>query len=364
MRPLYLSLLALTLSAQATPKPAAAKPAVKKPVAPAAKKPAAPAKDPVLAKVGPAVITESDFQAVLAQMPQQQQMMVQIVQGAKEELVNRIAERKILALEAQKQGLDKTPDFARTLAQTKDDLLAREYLRAQSPALQAQMKLSDADLQAYYKAHEKEFATPAKATARHILVMVKGDMTQGKGMSDDEAKAKVAQIQAELKAGKKLEDLAKTYSDDPGSKDKGGIYEDFDPKTMDPAFAQAVETQPIGAVGEPVKSMYGYHLIEVEKRTPAAQQTFDEAKAKVQEEATKARQEQVWKDMMGKLKQDFPVTLTLPKPAEPKPAAPAPAQPAATPKPADAPKPAEQPAAKPTDKPVDKAAPASPEAGK
>ncbi|HET6331502.1 MAG TPA: peptidylprolyl isomerase [Holophagaceae bacterium] len=340
MRPLIMSLLALTLAAQGAPK---AKPATK-----TAKKPvvAAPAaKDPVLAKVGPAVVTESDFQAVLAQMPQQQQMMVQIVQGAKEELVNRIAERKLLSLEAAKRGLDKTPEFARTLAQTKDDLLAREYLKAESPALQAQMKVSDADLQSYFKAHEKDFMTPEKDTARHILLLVNGPATQGKGVTDEAAKAKVAQIQAELKAGKKLEDLAKTYSDDPGSKDKGGLYEDFDPKTMDPAFAKAVETQALGVVGEPVKSMYGYHLIEVEKRTPAAAQTFEQAKEKVTETATKARQEQVWKDLIAKLKTEFPVTLTMPKAPEPKPEAPV-----------------AQPAAEPAAQPV--AEPAKPEAGK
>lgn len=313
MRPVLLSLLSVALVAQTAP-------AAKKPVHHAkTKKAAAPAvKDPVLAKVGPAVVTESDFQAVLAQMPQQQQMMVQIVQGAKEELVNRIAERKLLALEAEKMGLQKTPEFARSLNQLKDDLLAREYLKKETPSLQAQMKLSDADLQAYYTAHLKDFKTPEKDSARHILVLVNGPATNGKGVTEEEAKKKVAAIQAELKAGKKLEDLAKTYSDDPGSKDKGGLYEDFDPNTMDKAFAKAVETQAIGVVGEPVKSMYGYHLIQVLKRVPATQQTFEEAKAKVGEEATKARQEEVWKALMAKLKKEFPVTLTMPKAPEPK----------------------------------------------
>ena len=347
MRPLFLSLLALTLAAQNAPKPAAPAPApAPAQAAPAAPKAPAPEtpkpEETVLATVGPAVITEADFQAVLAQLPQQQQMMVQIVQGAKEELVNRLAERKLLALEGQKQNLDKSPEYLRSLAQTKDDLLAREYLREQTPALQEKMKLSDADLQAYYKAHEKEFAAPAKATARHILVMVNGPATNGKGMTDEAAKAKVSLIQAKLKAALKgskdpkkvtaaFESLAKTYSDDPGSKDQGGKYENFDPKTMDPAFAKAVEEQPLGVIGQPVKSMFGYHIIEVEKRTPAAQSTFEQAKDKVQEAAGKARQEEVWKAMMADLKKEFPVAITMPKPAEPKPEAPAPAQPEAKP---------------------------------
>ena len=333
MRAVLFPILTLTLAAQGAPK---AKPQPK-----AAKKPAPKAqkvKDPVLARVGPAVVTESDFQAILAQLPQQQQMMVQIVQGAKEELVTRIAERKLLSLEAEKRGLGKTPQFARTMAQTRDDLLAREYLESQADALKAKMKLSDADLQAYYKAHEKDFITPEKDTARHILVLVSGPATQGKGVTDEAAKAKIAKIQAELKAGKKLEDLAKTYSDDPGSKDKGGLYEDFDPKSMDPAFAKAVETQPLGVVGEPVKSMYGYHLVEVEKRTPPVQQTFAEAKDKVTEAATKARQEQVWKELIAQLKKEFPITITMPKAPEPKAKAPA-AKPAVKPVVEPAPKP-------------------------
>ncbi len=346
MRPLFLSLLALSLAAQtAAPKPAAPAPQAAAP-APQAPAPAAPKpEDIVLAKVGPSVVTEADFEAVMAQLPQQQQMMVQIVQGAKEELVNRIAERKLLALEAEKQGLEKSPDFQRALAQTREDLLAREYLRSQSPVLQEKMKITDADLQAYYQAHQKDFTIPAKATARHILVMVNGPATNGKGMTEAAAQAKVAQIEKQLKAGKKLKDLAKAYSDDPGSKDKGGLYENFDPKSMDPSFAAAVESQPLGKVGKPVKSMYGYHLIQVEKRTPASQETFEQAKAKVQEAASKARQEQVWKEMMTDLKKEFPVTITLPKPpAQPEPEA-APAKPAAAPAKAEA-------------------APAKPEAGK
>ena len=352
MRPLFLSLLALTLAAQDAPKPAAPAQAP----APAQAAPAPKPEDVVLATVGPAVITEADFQAVLAQLPQQQQMMVQIVQGAKEELVNRLAERKLLALEGQKQGVDKSPDYLRALAQTKDDLLAREYLRAQSPALQEKMKLTDADLQAYYKAHEKDFVVPAKATARHILVMVNGPATNGKGLTDEAAKAKVDLIEGKLKANKdpkKLTkvfgDLVKAYTDDPASKDKGGLYEDFDPKTMDPAFAKAVEEQPLGVVGKPVKSMFGYHVILVEKRTPASKQTFEQAKDKVQEAASKARQEEVWKAMMADLKKEFPVAITMPKPTEPKPEAPA------------------APAAKPTEPAAKPAAPVAkpaPEAGK
>lgn len=318
MRPFLLSLLALPLAAQTAPAPQPAAPKAAPQATPQAA-PQAPAPRPediVLAKVGPAVVTEADFQAVLAQLPQQQQMMVQIVQGAKEELVNRIAERKLLSLEAEAKGLDRSPEYLRSLAQTKDDLLAREYLRSETPALQAKMKVSDAEVKAYFDAHAKDFTTPAKATARHILVMVKGPATQGKGVSEAEARKKIAEIQKRLKAGRKLKDLVKQYSDDTASADKGGLYEDFDPKSMDPAFAKAVETQPLGKVGAPVKSMYGYHLIEVEKRTPAAPQTFEQAKAQAEEAAAKARQEQVWKELIADLKKKYPVTLTLPKAVE------------------------------------------------
>ena len=324
LRASLISLIALGLAAQEPAKPA---PAAAPQPAPQAPAPAQPKpEDVVLARVGGEPITEADFRAAFRVLPRQEQMQLLMVQGGKEEFIKRMAESKLLAVKAKKLGLDKTPDFQSTLDRTKDDLLAREFLTKEGEALQAKLKLSDADVKAYYDAHPDKFKQLELVSVRHILVAVKRDPKDKEGLTDAEAKQHIARLQADLKKGMKFEDLAKQFSDDPGSKDNGGLYKDVDPSSWDPAFAKAAMTQPIGKVGAPVKSQYGYHLIKVEGRKPARQVPFEEAKAEAQQLAERDRQGEVWDQLMDGLKKEIPFELAKPAPsdeAKAKPSAPA-----------------------------------------
>ena len=318
LRASMISLIAFGVVAQEPPKaPAAPAPAAQAPVQaqPAAPKP----EDVVLAKVGGEPITEADFQAAFRLLPQQEQMQILMVQGGKEEFVKRMAESKLLAVKAQRMGLDKTPAFQRALDRTKDDLLAREFLAKEGEALQKRLVVSEDDVKAFYEKNKDRFKQPELATVRHILVSTKHEGEE-KGLSDAEAKAKVAKIQAELKKGAKFDALAKKYSDDPGSKENGGLYEDADPSTWVPEFGAAARTQPIGKVGAPVKTQYGYHLVKVESRKAARQVPFEEAKAVAEQGAQRERQAAVWNELMGDLRKEIPFELTKPAPTEKTPA--------------------------------------------
>ena len=329
LRASLISLLALGVVAQEPAKAPAPAPAQGQAQAPAPKP-----EDVVLAKVGGEPITEADFQAAFRILPQQEQMQILMLQGGKEEFVKRMAESKLLAVKAQRMGLDKTPAFQRTLDRTKDDLLAREFLAKEGEALQKRLAVSEDDVKTFYEKNKDRFKQPELATVRHILVSVKREGDE-KGLSDAEAKAKVAKIQAELKKGAKFDALAKKYSDDPGSKENGGLYEDADPSGWVPEFGAAARTQPIGKVGAPVKTQYGYHLVKVEARKAARQVPFEEAKAVAEQGAQRERQAAVWNELMGDLRKEIPFELTKPSPTE---KAPAP-KPEPTPEPrAEAPK--------------------------
>ncbi|HEX9081898.1 MAG TPA: peptidylprolyl isomerase [Holophagaceae bacterium] len=322
LRASLMSLLALGLVAQEPAKPAPAAPVAK----PAQVAPAAPAPKPadkVVARVGGEPITEADFVAALRMMPQQEQMQILMIQGGREEFIKRMAESKLLAVKAKAMGLDKTPEFQRTLERTKDDLLAREFLTKEGEALQSQLKISDADVKAYYDTHLDKFKQPDLVSVRHILVAVKQDPKEKTGLTEAEAKKRIAMLQADLKKGAKFADLAKKYSDDPGSKDNGGLYADVDPSHWDPDFLKAVNAQPVGKIGAPVKTRYGYHLIRVEGRKPARTLSFEEAKAEAQQQATRERQGQVWEQLMAQLKKEIPFEILTPAPKA-QPAAPAP----------------------------------------
>jgi parvulin-like peptidyl-prolyl isomerase len=334
LRASLISLLALGAIAQepakTTPKPAKAKAAKAASATPEAK----PA---VLARVGGEPITEADFQSAFRLLGQQEQMQVLMVQGGKDEFVKRMAESKLLAVKAKRLGLDKSPDFELALRRAKDDLLAREFLNKESQGLQKKLAMDEAAVKAYYDKHPERFKQPDLVSVRHILVTVKRDPKAEAGLTDEEAQARIAKIQEELKGGAKFEDLAKNYSDDPGSKDNGGLYADADPSGWVPEFGAAARTQTVGEVGAPVKTTYGYHLIKVESRKPARQVPFDEAKGHAEKLAQQERQAMVWNELMDGLRKEIPFELIKPAPvakaATPakSPEAPKAAEPAKTP---------------------------------
>ena len=311
LRASLLSLISLGVVAQEPAKVQAPPPVtLPAPTPIAAPKP----EDVVLAKVGSETITEADFQSAFRLLGQQEQMQVLMVQGGKDEFVKRMAESKLLSVQAKRLDLDKTPGYLRALERAKDDLLAREFLVKESEALQKKLAVSEADVKAYYDKHPERFKQPELVSVRHILVAVKqGDSPTG--MTDAEAKARIAKIQAELKKGTKFEALAKKYSDDPGSKENGGLYADADPSSWVPEFGAAARTQPVGKVGAPVKTMFGYHLVKVDGRKPGRQVPFEEAKANAEKMAQQDRQAVIWTELMDSLRKEIPFELVKPAPA-------------------------------------------------
>jgi len=299
LRSVFLATATLVLAAQ-TPAPAPAPAAAK--AAPAPRP--APKADPVLATIGKDVIRESDFELFLdTTMNDQQRMQLQFVEGARQQYLNRYLEFKALAVKARKEGLQNQKNHARKLAIMDMQLLIQALMERDGPALQAKLNLKDDEVKAYFDSHPDKFKTPETFSARHILIGTRANGDQ-KALTDDEAKAKADKVLAEIKGGKPFDAAAKEYSDDPGSKDKGGLYENTAFGQFVPEFDSAVRAQPLGQVGEPVKTMYGYHLIEVEKITPAVAQTFDTVKDSAKEQATAARQEQVMQDYMDKVKKE------------------------------------------------------------
>jgi parvulin-like peptidyl-prolyl isomerase len=310
LRASLISLIALGVVAQEpakVPAPAPAPVVASAPVAAPAPKP----EEVVLARVGGEAISEADFQAAFRLLGQQEQMQVLMVQGGKEEFIKRMAESKLLSVKAKKLDLDKTPSYQVALQRTKDDLLAREYLAKEGEALQKKLAVDPATVKAFYDKNPERFKLPDLVSVRHILVTVKQGEGQP-GLSDAEAKARIAKIQAELKKGAKFEALAKKYSDDPGSKDNGGLYADADPSGWVPEFGAAARTQPVGKVGAPVKTTYGYHLIKVESRKPARQVPFEEAKGTAEKMAQQERQAKVWNDLMDDLRKEIPFEIVKP----------------------------------------------------
>ncbi|BCU80289.1 hypothetical protein JIR001_00720 [Polycladomyces abyssicola] len=110
--------------------------------------------------------------------------------------------------------------------------------------------------------------------ANHILISVQ----DGK-RSDADAKKRALEVKQKLEKGGDFAQLAKQYSDDPGSKNTGGLIEGK-PGDFAPEFANAVKTLALNKISDPVKTMYGYHIIKVTERK---KQPFDQVKDEVKQ---------------------------------------------------------------------------------
>ena len=147
--------------------------------------------------------------------------------------------------------------------------------------------VSDADIKAYLDKNHASLDTPEQVRARHILVA-------------DQKTADM--IEAKLKAGGDFAALAKQYSTDPSSKDKGGELGFFSRNQMVKQFENAAFTQKIGVVGPPIKSPFGYHIIQVEEHKPAQVATMANAHDKIKDILTQQQQQQQLPQFMAGLR--------------------------------------------------------------
>jgi peptidyl-prolyl cis-trans isomerase D len=136
-----------------------------------------------------------------------------------------------------------------------------EYLVLDQNELQSQIKVSDAEIETRYKAKQANYAQAEQRRASHILIKVGKDAPEAEAKA---AQAKMAEAQAKLaKDPKAFAELAKKYSDDPGSAEKGGDLEWFGRGMMVKPFEDAVFSLKEGETSDVVRSDFGLHLIRV-----------------------------------------------------------------------------------------------------
>ncbi|HEY4589192.1 MAG TPA: peptidylprolyl isomerase, partial [Thermoanaerobaculia bacterium] len=157
------------------------------------------------------------------------------------------------------------------------------YLLVNGYQLADQVKVSDQDLRSYYDAHKAELTQEEQVKARHILVMVNDQR------NDAQAQARVAEAKKKLEGGADFAAVAREYSDDTASKANGGDLGWFGRNKMVKEFEDAAfNAQPHKLVG-PVKSSFGYHLIEVLDKQPGGTQPFEQVKEMIRARLTAER---------------------------------------------------------------------------
>ena len=173
----------------------------------------------------------------------------------------------------------------------KDTKMDVQFIKLDKDALK--VDVSDAEINAflagkdkdkikdYYERNKGEFRSEAKVKARHVLVAFKDARNasgDAKNRTKEEAKKRAEQALAEIKSKKApFEAVAQQFSDDPGSKTKGGDLGLFAKDAMVKEFSDVAFKLAEGQVSDIVESPFGFHIIQVEKIEPAKSTTLEQA---------------------------------------------------------------------------------------
>jgi peptidyl-prolyl cis-trans isomerase D len=137
------------------------------------------------------------------------------------------------------------------------------------------VQISDDMLKLQYQANIQQYQVPNRVHAEHILFMTVGKTTDAEV---EEVRKKAEDVLKQVKKGGKFEDLAKKYSEDPGSKDKGGDLSWITQGQTVPEFEKTAFTLSPGQVSDLVKTQYGFHIIKVLEKETAHTKPFEEVK--------------------------------------------------------------------------------------
>src|SRR5258708_6279191 len=159
-----------------------------------------------------------------------------------------------------------------------------KYVVFDNIRLLAQTQVTPQDLEAYYDQHREENRVPEQVNVRHILI--KSPLPGPDGKVDpkalDAARGKAEDALKQVKAGGSFADLAKKYSEDPGSAKEGGSLGWIGKGRTVPEFEKAAFSLPKGQMSDLVKSSYGFHIIRVDDKQDAHMKTLDEVKDQIE----------------------------------------------------------------------------------
>ncbi|KAB2929859.1 MAG: molecular chaperone SurA [Candidatus Contendobacter sp.] len=140
---------------------------------------------------------------------------------------------------------------------------------------------------------------------RHIL------LNTSPQRSDDEARQQLEQLRQRIRGGEDFAELARTYSNDKESGERGGDLNWVSPGMLVPPFEQAMNALKPNEISAPVKTQFGWHLVQVLERRQA-QATPEAARARTREALLRRRSDEEWELTLRRLRDEAYVEVRLP----------------------------------------------------
>lgn len=291
--------------------------------------------DKVIARIGDEDITHGQIieliaptlQQYAAQIPGEQlpQLQAQMYAQAKDQLISQkllemaidrenieVADSEVEeAIETERANLPEGQSLEEILASQGADIAMLKSAIKEQLAIQKLSEMQTADVEnateaealEFYNTNTDSFLMPERVSASHILITFDDD-----GSTDAtkaEKKARLEGIRGEILAGDiTFEDAAKEYSEDPGSAQNGGLYENITRGKMVPEFETAAFTQEVGEIGEIIETSYGYHILKVSDHAQEGMATFEDEKERIIDYLTNQKKMEIMQEYMQELRDE------------------------------------------------------------
>jgi peptidyl-prolyl cis-trans isomerase C len=236
-----------------------------------------------IAIIGQYILTRDKYKVITEYM--KQKFDYTLTPEQEKEFVQYIVNKKMMAMEARSMGYADKADIKTKYEWDFDDVLSHAYF---TENIEKKSDVTEKEARVYYDAHIGDFV---EIKAQHILV-------KSKQLADS--------LHKRIIDGESFDELAKKHSEDATTKEKGGSLGAFTKGVMVQEFEDAAFALSDGEVSQPVKSVFGYHIIKANERK---KYSFDDSKDKIIKMIKEKKQQQVFEKAIADLKKKYKVTV-------------------------------------------------------
>lgn len=213
-----------------------------------------------LAKIGSKSLTDADVKGLMGTIPEGQKAQINNDPDIKTKMIENLVVEELFVQEAEKTGVSKDKEFVQTLERARRQILAQKFLQKN-----VQPKITDPNLKSFFEKNKVRYSQD-EVQASHVLVKT-------------EAEAK--EVYEKAKKGDDFEVLAKKYSKDPSVAQNAGNLGFFTRSRMVPEFANKAFSMTKGEISEPVKTLFGFHIIKVTDKKEGKPVKFEDVKDQI-----------------------------------------------------------------------------------
>jgi len=244
-------------------------------------------KEDVVAVVNGRPITVTMLNEKIEKLPQYYQAFAA---QNKKEIVDEMIVEELLYDEAKSRKLHNDPDIKELIDDANRKILISRVIEDET---KKSAPVSDDDVSSYYEQNKEKYMVPEMVRASHILTSTEEEAIKAKG---------------ELDRGADFAAVANEYSKDL-TKDRGGDLGYFKKGQMIPEFENAAFNLNVGETSDVIKTRFGYHVIRLTDRKPAAYRSFEEVKDSVRTSIMRDKQRQSFDEFTKTLKDKSKISI-------------------------------------------------------